>query len=658
MKLNRLSLSNFQGIKAAEFVFNGENKDVFGDNATGKTTLFNALTWLLFNKASTGINGYTPKTNDESGLHEHNLEHSSEAEFTLDNGQIIKFKKVYKEVYKKKRGSNTADFDGHTVDYYIDDVPTGTEKEYMSTILSLCNNDIEVLKNVTMLDYFANEISWTDRRKILLNICGDISDEEVIESNKELNGLKTILLKNGTTDQLHTVDEYKKIATAKKKDINKSLEGIPSRIDEVKRATPDVEGVNFTEIEIQIHNLHKDKKEFERERSRVLSSNTKDSTISTNISNLKADLAEKRVVHIKNQSELNEHTNRKLTENRNKQNQVTIDMSGVETCIEINTDRLNKLGTDRTNLVAEIKKLQNQNWDSSQEICPTCKQSLKVEEIEKLKEEFNLNKSNTLARLQAKGQAECSKDMIAEVEAELKSNEERLKTLKEELLKTKDLDIKLRESLVVEVPFETTDTYKSISKEIEELMAIYNGESSTNDVVTKEIDEKIASVTTEINNLQSIMLNKDIVRKNNARIEELEQEEVKLSQEYEKIEHGIYLCEMFIKSKVAMLSDKINSRFENVSFRLFVDQVNGGLKEDCEVMVRNEKGVLVPYANVNNAGKINAGLEIIEVLSSYYNVYMPVFVDNAESVTKLKEVSMQVIRLVVSEVDKTLRLVG
>ncbi len=105
-----------------------------------------------------------------------------------------------------------------------------------------------------------------------------------------------------------------------------------------------------------------------------------------------------------------------------------------------------------------------------------------------------------------------------------------------------------------------------------------------------------------------------------------------------------------------MLTDKINSKFENVRFRLFVEQQNGGVKEDCEVMVRNDKGALVPYINANNAGKINAGLEIIEVLSEHYGVRMPIFVDNAESVTKLKEMSSQVIRLVVSEEDKVLRL--
>lgn len=62
MKLLRLTLNNFQGIKSLTLEFNGSSASVYGDNATGKTTVYNALTWLLFDKASTGVKNFTPKT--------------------------------------------------------------------------------------------------------------------------------------------------------------------------------------------------------------------------------------------------------------------------------------------------------------------------------------------------------------------------------------------------------------------------------------------------------------------------------------------------------------------------------------------------------------------------------------------------------------------
>lgn len=106
-----------------------------------------------------------------------------------------------------------------------------------------------------------------------------------------------------------------------------------------------------------------------------------------------------------------------------------------------------------------------------------------------------------------------------------------------------------------------------------------------------------------------------------------------------------------------MLDEKINSVFKNVRFQLFVDQINGGIKEDCEVLVPSEGGRLVPFSLANNAGRINAGLEIVDTLAKHFKFSMPIFIDNAESVTRLYDTTSQIIRLVVSEQDKSLRLV-
>jgi hypothetical protein len=122
------------------------------------------------------------------------------------------------------------------------------------------------------------------------------------------------------------------------------------------------------------------------------------------------------------------------------------------------------------------------------------------------------------------------------------------------------------------------------------------------------------------------------------------------------VEKGIYLCELFIRAKVALITDSINRRFRAVRFRLFLEQINGGLKEDCEVMVPSVGGSLVPYFSANNAARINASLEIIDALGSDWGERMPVMVDNAESVTRLNPIGAQVIRLVVSADDPALRL--
>jgi len=267
MKLLTLKLENFQGLKSEEFKFDGYSASIYGDNATGKTTVFNAITWLLFGKASTGAKNYTPKTKGPDG-DLHYLDHAAEATFKLNDGRVITLRKVYHEVYKKKRGSATEEFDGHTIDFYIDGVPT-KEKEYEATMLSLCGGSAEKMKMLTMPNYFPEEMSWDARRKILLEICGDVSDEDVINSTPELKDLPNYLLMPGTTNQYYTVDEYKKIASAKKTEINKQLQEIPGRIDEAQRAIPDIKGLNPKTIDQKIQELNKQKSELEQRRPRL-----------------------------------------------------------------------------------------------------------------------------------------------------------------------------------------------------------------------------------------------------------------------------------------------------------------------------------------------------------------------------------------------------
>mgnify|MGYP007042502766 FL=1 len=126
--------------------------------------------------------------------------------------------------------------------------------------------------------------------------------------------------------------------------------------------------------------------------------------------------------------------------------------------------------------------------------------------------------------------------------------------------------------------------------------------------------------------------------------------------EYEKTEQGVYLCEVFVKTKVALLTERINSKFKSVSFQLFREQTNGGVADCCEVLVPGEGGAMVPYSTANKAAVVNAGLEIIATLSHHYGVRLPIVVDNAESVTELLPVDSQVIRLVVSAEDESLRV--
>ena len=189
MRLITLELRNFKGVK--HFVLNagGQNVSIRGDNATGKTTLYDAMLWLLHDKDSAGQANFEIKTLDKAGNVKHGLDHSVEGVFDL-NGTILTLRKVYAEKYTKKRGSATQELTGHTTIRYIDSVPVNAS-EYKQRVAKI--SDEEIFKLLTNPLYFNEGLHWQDRRKTLLVVCGDIDDADVIASNDKLSPLAAIM---------------------------------------------------------------------------------------------------------------------------------------------------------------------------------------------------------------------------------------------------------------------------------------------------------------------------------------------------------------------------------------------------------------------------------------------------------------------------------
>ncbi len=654
MKLLTLRLENFQGLKSEELKFDGHSASIYGDNATGKTTVFNAMTWLLFDKASTGAKNFTPKTKGPDG-DLHYIDHAAEAAFKLGDGRIVNLRKVYREVYKKKRGSSTEEFDGHTIDFYIDGVPT-KEKEYAATMLSLCGGSVEKMKMLTMPNYFPEEMNWDARRKILLDLCGDVSDDDVITSTPELKDLPKFLLMPGTTNQYYTVDEYKKIASAKKTDINKQLQDIPGRIDEAQRAMPDITGLNIKAINSKIKELNTRKSDIEAEKAQALAGDLTTVAIRNQISEANARLAEARAAYATKNSSLNEGTYTAIGSLKKEQIAIKNRLQDAKTDLERTQRTIERLNSHRDSLVSDYMAVQKEAWDEGNETCPTCHRLLPEEEIQKLWEAFNLQKSKRLEKINLQGQREASKEMIAELAEKAKELKEQIKQDGQTVEDYEQQIAALQNQLQTPAPFESTEEYTKITTQIAAYRNEENDTSKRTEAIAAGFTERIQALYDEIRAQEDLKTRITIAASQKERIAELEAREKELSRQYEALEQGIYLCEVFIKTKVNLLTDRINSKFQSVRFRLFIEQQNGGVKEDCEVMIPTEGGRMVPFTFANNAARINAGLEIIDALSSHWDIAMPVFIDNAESVTRLLRMDTQVIRLVVSEPDKELRM--
>ncbi|WBX81324.1 hypothetical protein PD280_06275 [Virgibacillus salarius] len=273
---------------------------------------------------------------------------------------------------------------------------------------------------------------------------------------------------------------------------------------------------------------------------------------------------------------------------------------------------------------------------------------------EKALSDFNMKKSTKLEEINVEGKrgAELKQDYEMENKQLLK-NIEKLEIQIDEkasIVKKIKNNLEILESNVVDV----TDNVAYITK-LEEKQKLNNElnqlRSKSEDSIQK-IQLVIVELKKERDQVQSDLSDFALIDKSKARIKELEEKERDLASQYEQLEKELYLTEEFTRTKVNLLEEKINSKFKYARFNLFKQNINGGLEEICDTTYKG-----VPYATgLNNAAKINVGLDIINTLSKHYEVEAPIFIDNAESVTKLIETNAQIISLIVSEKDKKLRV--
>lgn len=643
MKLLSLTPRNFKGIRQFELDAQGGDVSVYGDNAAGKTTLFDAFTWLLFDKDSQSRKDFAIKTLDEAGEALHGLEHEVEGVFEID-GREVTLRKVYVEKWSKKRGSATAEFTGHETNHSIDGVPV-TKGEYTARVAE--SADEGVFRLLTDPAYFNEQLHWQDRRKILLEVCGDVSDVDVIASDVQLARLPEIL-------RGRTLEDHRKVIAARRTEINKELERIPVRINEAELNLPNLNGIVPDALPADIQKLRASRQAKEEERARV---------------QVGGEIAEKtrRVNEVRSEVMAIERRAETAAEEQNRQarlelTQITDQISAVELqvkskCreIESNNASIGRAERRMADLRAEWARVDGPQFAFQQnENCPACGQTLPAERLEEAREKalgaFNQEKARQLTDVtargkQAKAEADGLRQQNARLEQEIAALEARRAGLGEEKGKYQDIP-------TIQPDYSGYPDFAAKSQEIntleDEIERLRSGSADALAAVNREI----AGIDDAIRALEQAAARVEARLQGLSRIEELKGQERVLAVEYERLEQELYLTEQFIRSKVRLLEDRINSRFQHARFRLFDVQVNGGVVECCETLFQG-----VPYgAGLNNGARINVGLDIINALSEHYGFAAPIWIDNSEAVTRLIPTRGQLIRLVVSEPDKSLRV--
>lgn len=638
IKIKRLVLENFKCHKSLRMDFNGSNAVIFGDNATGKTSVYDALVWLLFAKdsAGNGEKNIEIKPLDANGNVKDHLAETAVEAVLMVNGEEVTLRRTYKEVWTTKRGSSQATYDGNTSEYYVSGVPC-KRNAFQEKVNELV--DEETFRLLTSVSHFANGISWQDRRAVLFRVAGVMDDAQILETNEKFVPLVDSMGKL-------SLEDYKKKLLSEKKGFVGAKTEIPARISECEKTIEDIESLDFAGANSAVEAL-----------------NARKESLAAQVLAIEHDSAmdAKRMEIREAQLDLN------ALENENKayrasQNDGSGNVHSLKTRL---SDLQNQLGKKKpliekerayiTDLDHRIAEYRNR-WISmngeafSGGSCPTCGQNLPAAQLQAAKEKFEANKQKRMDDILQT--ANSYKESKAQAVDRLDRMEGEVAQLESEITELSGL-ITAAEANVVEI--RDMEDYADRKNVIESRINALSGELAdiASDVssVKGRLHEEIAAVQSDINAQQAIISKEGLLDYSRQRIESLREDAKNAAECLDSIEKMLFLMDEYSRYKTKFVEDSINGLFRIARFRLFREQANGGVEDRCDVVYDG-----VPYISVNNGMKINLGIDIINTLSVAYGVRVPLFVDNAESVTNLEKCGSQIIRLVVSENDKELRV--
>lgn len=664
--LANLALTNFKGIRQFSTSFGECSTNIFGDNATGKTTLFDAFLWLLFGKDSTDRKDFEIKTLDDNNQPYHNLDHSVEATLIVD-GMEINLRREFREKWTKKRGSTTEEFTGHETAYFWNDVPMKQE-EYQNKISGLLNEG--TFKLITNTNYF-NSMKWQDRRAVLIQMAGTIDDMEVLDtiqgqiSNEHNAMLLEAIAKGKNKDNFK---EYRAELGAKKKKISDELKLMPSKIQEANLAVPeqkDYEAVQekIDTVTADIANvdelLSNKSAAYKQHQENIRLLIDQQGGIKSKLQQLLFDIKSK-VQQAGNDRKTN------IVKEKNSLRSIEDDLHTARKDYMNADGRKKALEKEQEDIRAKWNEANAKTlvFNENEFCCPACKREFDPSQVEQKKTEltnnFNSDKSKRLNDLTEKGQAIGKEiaDLVTKL-GNLKAAGEKLavdvETLKNRIgeLEQEDLRLSNDESSSVQKAIDENENHKTFLAEIETLNEQINAPYSDDN---SSLLQRKTELTTQLNELNRELAGKDIYTKQVARVQELKDQESKMATELAAMEGVEFSINLLVKTKMDEVERRVNSKFRLVRFQMFEEQINGGETEACITLVKTNSAY-VPYSDVNTAGKIQAGIDIINALSEHYGTQAPVWVDNRESVVLLPETNCQLINLIVSEQDKKLRVI-
>lgn len=657
--LKKLKISHFKGFYKKDVSFElSEFTKIKGDNGLGKTSIFDAFLWLLFGKDSAGRKDFEVIPVDHAGkavdLHKDSVV-TGHFEVTADGKtKKLKLTRINHPNWVTTRGESQANYKGNIIKYEIDDVPSKAG-DFADKIERLFGEEIfRLLSN----PFYFNELHWEKQRAIIFELAeGTHTYMSVVDKSAEYRSL----MERHDIESISTQADMDAIRTklnAVCKKLKESLDEIPPRIDEVRRSIPEI---NTTPAEVA--------KEIETHQKNIERLNNDKAIFRKKISANDSLFAQQQTKYANAKKELEDYKSSVLSSYYESKRQLEGEHESYKESIQAKRNRITVLersiASEKEDIEFSEKRIKEyrEAWESEnakkfevsmdKTTCGACGQRLPEEDLAKnandQQKTFNENKERTLKSINDKGIAlkqdiENAKKVIEAKEIELSALNKSITELVKSLFDTDKALSKLKS------PFPDPKIISKLEKEVEKQSKMPEAPDYSADI--KDLDDKIEVHNNSLLNLKDIERHFEAGKRAEQRIVELKEQFEQDGKAKAEVENDLFILDKWERDYVDYTEAIISGNFNFVRFRMFKEQLNGGLAATCEATVNG-----VPYKSVNDAGKINAGLDIIRALSRHYGIKVPVFVDRAESITKPINTGSQMILLYVSEGHSKLTII-
>ena len=641
MKLLWMEIENFKGIARFRLSLGGKSATVFGANGAGKSTLCDALSYLLYGKDWAGRADFAAKPLGPDGQPLiRGAQTRVRAALEIEDGGTLTLQRTYSEKWERRRGSAQAEMTGHTTTFEVDGLPVKAG-DYRALVEEKIGPEA-VFRSLSSPEYFCAHLPWQERRRVLAQMAGAVSEEEIFAQNPELLPLRDAL-------QGHRVEDFKRIQERQRAALSKELDGLPARIDEASRAVRTLEG-DPAQARAEEARLRGERQALSDALARG-----RDGALEA----VERALAEKR-------AEVAELTTANARRKADKRAQQEAEWAQRRKPLQARTNaayaEVARLRGERSMAEAEAgqkdaacealrreyARVAGEAWQGDL-ACPTCKRPYAPEDVQQARAAFAAAQKERLQQIAAQG---------AELARAAAAAQERARKLGEELARAEEERDAAEAALAaLETPPEIPDCpgyaagLAALQDEQRALEARAEALRRDRAAAEGETRSRIAALDERIRACASLLAQAEANERARARVQELLDRQKEIASELETAEGRIALCEAYVRALAALTEARVDGQFRRIRWKLFEEQINGGLAEVCEATVDG-----VPFADLNRAMRTNAGLDAIAALGRFWGRRAPVFVDNAEGVTALDRIPGQRIRLAVSAADAELRV--